>query len=212
MKPQAYEALQKAKALFAHPSEVRREAKDDIPEQITQAPEPIRKPRVVLLPPNAPKFDKETMKQEHKQEKQIDKYVEMSVTQAVEACLAKGIKKPQAIAKETGKNVNQIYTAMWKVKQRKAKAKREAKERKSVYDENGVNTTNSFNTPPTLTHEQFDWEKREPLAWEDAHRVVLKTREEYEEKIDALCMQRNKLEDEVKELKTIIKYLEGRVK
>jgi chaperonin cofactor prefoldin len=211
MKPQAYEALQKAKALFRHPAEVRHEAKDDIPESITQVPEPIRKPRVVLLPTNAPKFDKETMKQESKAQaiirlaqesgatppKQIDKYVEMSTRKACEACLAKGITKPSDIAKETGKNVNQIYTQLWNIKQRKAKTKREAREAKK-----------NFNDIKPLS-DDFD---REPTAYEDRNYVVLRTRADYEEKIDALCMQRNKLEDEVKELKTIIKYLEGRVK
>jgi hypothetical protein len=229
MKPQAYEALQKAKALFRHPAE------DDIPANATPV-EPIRKPRVVLLPPDAPKFDKESMKQEYKKAEnghpssaqQTDKYVEMSTTKACEACLKKGITKPSDIAKETGKNVNQIYTALWILKKRKAKAKAKAKEAKrfefdtrkptpefvmpkslekvkAVYDENGVNTTNSFNTPP----DDFD---REPTAYEDRNYVVLRTREDYEEKIDALCMQRNKLEDENKELKTIIKYLEGKIK
>jgi hypothetical protein len=145
--------------------------------------------------------------------------------------MKKGIKKPADIAKETGKPVKQIYTQLWLIKQSKAKAKAQAKEAKkyefdvnqptpefvmpkslnkidSVYNADGVNTTNSFNTPPS---DDFD-PSREPTAYEDRHYVVLRTREDYEEKIDALCMQRNKLEDENKELKTIIKYLEGRTK
>jgi len=98
MKPQAFEALQKAKALFRHPAEIEQ---DEIPEQITQAPEPIRKPRVVLLPPNAPKFDAQSMKEEQKQmnqPKQIDKYVGMSTNGAVADCIKMGITKPSEIA------------------------------------------------------------------------------------------------------------------
>jgi len=100
MNPKAMEALKKARELFA-------EQKDDIPAD-AQAVEPIRRPQVHLIPTNAPKFDKETMKQEHKNmenghsspaPKQIDKYVEMSTRQATQVCLNKGIKKPADIAK-----------------------------------------------------------------------------------------------------------------
>ena len=130
MKPQAYEALQKAKALFRHPAEV-----DDIPESVTQAVEPIRKPRVVLLPPNAPKFDAKTIEEEHKKmdkqkqdlaqavakQKQTDKYVDMSTNEACAECIKMGISKPSEIAKVTGKNINQVYTALWHLRKGNSK-------------------------------------------------------------------------------------------
>jgi uncharacterized protein YeeX (DUF496 family) len=203
MKPQAYEALQKAKALFRHPAE------DDIPANATPV-EPIRKPRVVLLPPDAPKFDQHSMKEEHKkmeQPKQTDKYVEMSTTKACEACLKKGITKPSDIAKETGKKVEQIYTALWILKKRKVKAKQQAREAKKQMP----TPKQEADVINELAKVRAEWD-REPTAYEDRNYVVLRTREDYEEKIDALCMQRNKLEDENKELKTIIKYLEGKIK
>ena len=123
MNPKAVEALQKAKALFAQPA-------DDIPTNAV-AVEPIRKPRVVLLPTNAPKFTKETMKAEHKAEQkqggQSVNYDTMSVTKACEVCIAKGMTKAADIAKETGKNVNQVYTSLWAIKKRKNKAKLDRK-------------------------------------------------------------------------------------
>mgnify|MGYP003349547239 CR=1 FL=1 len=205
MNPKAMEALRKARELFA-------EKADDIPNN-AQPVEPIRKPRVVLLPTNAPKFTKETMKQEHKQEKnghsslpaqpkQIDAYVEMSVTKACEACIAKGITKPQDIAKETGKNVNQIYTSLWAIKKRKNKAKLQAKPKQTPKQQADVMNE--------LARVRAEWD-REPTPFEDAHYVVLKSREEYEKEIDALCIERNQLQEEVKGLRTIINYLERKV-
>ena len=210
MKPQAYEALQKAKALFRHPAEV---VHDDIPEQVTQAPEPIRKPRVVLLPPNAPKFDAKTIEEENKKmekqkqdlaqamakQKQTDKYVDMSVTQACEACLRKGIKKPSAIAQETGKNVNQIYTALWHIKKRKVKAKREAKE---------ANKAEWFKTVNKTVPDEFE---REPTAYEDRSYVVLKTREQYEEAIMKLQTDLDYHRNQLNRMKIVVEYLEGKV-
>ena len=213
MNPKAMEALRKARELFA-------EKADDIPNN-AQPVEPIRKPRVVLLPTNAPKFTKETMKQEHKQESKaegltrvmrenglsspelIDKYVEMSVTKAVEACLAKGIKKPADIAKETGKNVNQVYTSLWAIKKRKNKAKLQAKPKSLKKADALLARKKAFEV-------KSEWD-REPTAYEDAHYVVLRTREDYEQKIDALCLERNQLQEEVKGLRTIINYLERKV-
>ena len=194
MKPQAYEALQKAKALFRHPAEV-----DDIPAD-AQPVEPIRKPRVVLLPPNAPKFNEESMKQEHKQAQQTDKYVEMSVKDATELVMSKGIKRPSDIAKETGKDVKQIYTAVWKIKQLKAKAKREAKETKKA---------EWFKTVNKTVPDEFD---REPTAFEDAHMIVMRNRADYESIIENLNQRINELLLEKQEQATIIKYLEGRNK
>ena len=233
MKPQAFEALQKAKALFRHPAEVEQ---DEIPEQITQAPEPIRKPRVVLLPPNAPKFDAQSMKEEQKQMsqpkqptpiqpvKQIDKYVGMSTNGAVADCIKMGITKPSEIAKLTGKKVEQIYTSLWNIRKGNIKkfkkvakkmpapyaSVRKPQEAQQVeandlgrnrYDEYGVNTTNSFNTPPN------DWD-REGTPFEDAHRVVFKSREEYEAELDRLHLRISDLLIEKQEQATIIKYLE----
>ena len=220
MKPQAYEALQKAKALFRHPAEV---VHDDIPEQVTQAPEPIRKPRVVLLPPNAPKFDAKTIEEENKKmekqkqdlaqamakQKQTDKYVEMSVTQACEACLRKGIKKPSAIAQETGKKVEQIYTALWKIKQNKAKAKRETKEAKR-YEFDVNQPTPEFVMPKSLDKIKAEFE-REPLAWEDRSYVVLKTREQYEEAIMKLQTDLDYHRNQLNRMKIVVEYLEGKV-
>ena len=201
MKPQAYEALQKAKALFRHPAEV-----DEIPADAKPV-EPIRKPRVVLLPPNAPKFDKESMKQEHKQAQQTDKYVEMSVVEAVQTCLSKGIKRPADIVKETGKNVNQVYTALWKIKQRKKKTRAEAKEAKKQM--------------PTPKQQADEWNKlarklptieevwdREPTPFEEAHMVVMRNRADYESIIENLNQRISELLLEKQELNTIIKYLE----
>ena len=215
MKPQAYEALQKAKALFRHPAEV-----DDIPAD-AQPVEPIRKPRVVLLPPNAPKFDAKTIEEEHKKmeqqqkdlakavakQKQTDKYVEMSVVEAVQTCLSKGIKRPADIVKETGKNVNQVYTALWKIKQRKKKTRAEAKEAKKQM--------------PTPKQQADEWNKlarklptieevwdREPTPFEEAHMVVMRNRADYESIIENLNQRINELLLEKQELNTIIKYLE----
>lgn len=204
MKPQAYEALQKAKALFRHPAEVRHEDNDDIPESITQAPEPIRKPRVVLLPINAPKFDKETMKQEHKNREnglsaqQTDKYVEMSTAKAIKACLAKGITKPAEIQKETGKNINQIYTQLWKIKQSTSKAKPKVAAAKPFKNIKPVS-------------DDFD-PRREPTAYEDAHMVVLKSREQYESEITEQKETIMRLHNEITRLKIVVEYLEGRTK
>ena len=233
MNPKAVEALQKAKALFAHPAEVR----DDIPEQITQAPEPIRKPRVVLLPPNAPKFDQHSMKEEYKkmeQPKQIDKYVGMSTNEAVADCIKQGISKPSDIAKATGKKVEQIYTSLWNIRKGNIKkfkkvakkmpppyasvAKPQAPQRVDEYDEYGVNTTNSFNTPKSL--KKAIWEaprddfhpSREPTAWEDAHHVVLKSRDEYEAQITEQKETIMRLHNEITRLKIVVEYLEGRTK
>ena len=211
MNPKAMEALRKARELFA-------EKADDIPNN-AQPVEPIRKPRVVLLPTNAPKFTKETMKQEHKQEKnghsslpaqpkQIDAYVEMSVTKACEACIAKGITKPQDIAKETGKNVNQVYTSLWAIKKRKNKAKLQAKS--EFVKPKSLSKADDLLARKRAFEVASEWD-REPTAWEDSYRVVLKSREEYEKEIDALCIERNQLQEEVKGLRTIINYLERKV-
>lgn len=192
MNPKALEALKKARELFA-------EKADDIPDSITQPVEPLRKPKVHLIPTNAPKFDQHSMKEEHKkmeQPKQTDKYVDMSVTQAVKACLAKGIKKPSDIAKETGKKVEQIYTAMWKVKQDKRKARAQAKAER-------------LSSLPTPKQQADEW-NREPTPFEDAHMVVLHSRDWYEKEIDKLCEANTNLLMQIQELKTVIKYLEGK--
>ena len=208
MNPKALEALRKAWELFA-------EKADDIPNDAV-AVEPIRKPKVHLIPTNAPKFTKESMKQEHKQESKaegltrvmrenglsapelIDKYVEMSVTKAVEACFAKGIKVPAQIAKETGKNINQIYTAIWQIKQRKKKAKAQAKAQRQ-------------DRLPTPKQQADEW-NREGTPFEDAHYVVLRSREEYEAELDKVYDINGQLLLQIQELKTIIKYLEGKTK
>ena len=198
MNPKAVEALQKAKALFAQPA-------DDIPTNAV-AVEPIRKPRVVLLPTNAPKFTKETMKAEHKAEQkqggQSVNYDTMSVTKACEVCIAKGMTKAADIAKETGKNVNQVYTSLWAIKKRKNKAKLQAKPKQTPKQQADVMNE--------LARVRADWD-REPTAYEDAHMVVLKSREEYEKEIDRICEERNALEKENSELKAVIKYLERKV-
>ena len=197
MKPQAYEALQKAKALFRHPAEV-----DDIPAD-AQPVEPIRKPRVVLLPPNAPKFDKESMKQEHKQAQQTDKYVGMSTTKAVAECVKQGITKPSDIAKLTGKNINQIYTATWKLRNKKtAKYKSVAKKMPAPY---------VSKAEPQDAAVQDEWD-REPTPFEEAHMVVMRNRADYESIIENLNQRINELLLEKQELTTIIKYLEGKGK
>jgi len=222
MKPQAYEALQKAKALFRHPAEV---LQDDIPEEVKSAfPDGIRKPKVVLIPTNAPKFDKETMKQEHKQEKQptsiqlskqIDKYVEMSVTEACEACIKMGVTKPSAIAKETGKKVEQIYTSMWHLRKRKAKAKQQARAKavakKGEWNEKQMPTPKQqadyWNNLKPLS----DDFSREPTAYEDAHHVVFKSRAEYEKEIERLNQRITDLLIEKQEQSVIIKYFERKL-
>ena len=216
MKPQAYEALQKAKALFRHPAEV-----DDIPESVTQAVEPIRKPRVVLLPPNAPKFDAKTIEEEHKKmdkqkrdladalakqkqattiqpRKLIDKYVEMSTAEACADCIKKGITKPAEIAKLTGKNINQVYTAMWHLRKGTSKKFKSIKKKMPPAYECIAKPQ-----APQQVETKNDWD-REPTAYEDAHMVVLKSRAEYETEIA-------KLVAENLELKTVIKYLERKV-
>jgi hypothetical protein len=220
MKPQAFEALQKAKALFRHPAEVEQ---DEIPEQITQAPEPIRKPRVVLLPPNAPKFDAQSMKEEQKQMsqpkqptpiqpvKQIDKYVGMSTNGAVADCIKMGITKPSEIAKLTGKKVEQIYTSLWNIRKGNIKKfKKVAKKMPAPYasirkpeEAQQVEAKDFKNIKPLS--DDFD---REPTAWEDAHRVVFKSREEYEAELDRLHLRISDLLIEKQEQATIIKYLE----
>jgi len=222
MKPQAYEALQKAKALFRHPAEV---LQDDIPEEVKSAfPDGIRKPKVVLIPTNAPKFDKETMKQEHKQEKQptsiqlskqIDKYVEMSVTEACEACIKMGVTKPSAIAKETGKKVEQIYTSMWHLRKRKVKAKQQARAKavakKGEWNEKQMPTPKQqadyWNNLKPLS----DDFSREPTAYEDAHHVVFKSRAEYEKEIERLNQRITDLLIEKQEQSVIIKYFERKL-
>jgi hypothetical protein len=190
MNPKAMEALKKARELFAQQSA------DDIPSE-AQPIEPIRKPRVVLIPTNAPKFTKETMKEEHKHDKQIDAYVGMSTRKAAEACLAKGISKPSDIAKETGKNVNQIYTALWLIKVAKKKAKAKAKAERLA-------------NLPTPKQQADEW-NREPTAYEDANYVVLHNKEWYDKEIEKLYEANNNLIMQIQELKTIIKYLEGKV-
>ena len=204
MNPKAVEALQKAKALFAQPA-------DDIPTNAV-AVEPIRKPRVVLLPTNAPKFTKETMKAEHKAEQkqggQSVNYDTMSVTKACEVCIAKGMTKAADIAKETGKNVNQVYTSLWAIKKRKNKAKLQAKPKTLPTPKQQADEWNE--TRKKAFEVKSEWD-REPTPFEDAHYVVLKSREEYEKEIDALCIERNQLQEEVKGLRTIINYLERKV-
>ena len=218
MKPQAFEALQKAKALFRHPAEVSGVQSDDIPEQISQVPEPIRKPRVVLLPPNAPKFDAQSMKEEHKQMaqpkeatpiqpvKQIDKYVGMSTNGAVADCIKNGITKPSEIAKVTGKKVEQIYTSLWNIRKGNIKKfKKVAKKMPAPYA--------SLKKPQEAQQvkaKDDEWD-REGTPFEDRNYVVLRTREDYEEKIIALQDKIGVLLMEKQELNTIIKYLERKV-
>ena len=215
MKPQAFEALQKAKALFRHPAEVEQ---DEIPEQITQAPEPIRKPRVVLLPPNAPKFDAQSMKEEQKQMsqpkqptpiqpvKQIDKYVGMSTNGAVADCIKMGITKPSEIAKLTGKKVEQIYTSLWNIRKGNIKKfKKVAKKMPAPYASIRKPEEKKVGKGSLEINNDFD---REPTAWEDAHRVVFKSREEYEAELDRLHLRISDLLIEKQEQATIIKYLE----
>ena len=203
MNPKALEALRQARALFADKA-------DDIPQD-AQPVEPIRKPKVHLIPTNAPKFTKESMKEEHKAEgvarvlqenghsspKLIDKYVEMSTRKACEACLAQGIKKPSDIAKETGKNVNQIYTALWHIKTAKKKARAVAKAQRQA-------------KLPSPTQQADDWD-REPTPFEDAHMVVLHDRKWYEKEIEKLTEANSNLLIQIQELKTVIKYLERKV-
>lgn len=204
MNPKALEALRQARALFEQSKA------DDIPESITNAPDPIRKPRVHLLPTEPVKFTKETMKQEHKAEgvarvmqengmtppKQLDKYVGMSTRKACEACLAQGIKKPSDIAKETGKDVNQIYTALWHIKTAKKKARAVAKAERLA-------------KLPSPTQQADDWD-REPTPFEDAHMVVLHDREWYEAELTKMQDRIGELLLKNQELKTIIKYLESK--
>ena len=208
MKPQAYEALQKAKALFRHPAEV-----DDIPESVTQAVEPIRKPRVVLLPPNAPKFDAKTIEEEHKKmdkqkqdlaqavakQKQTDKYVDMSTNEACADCIKKGITKPAEIAKLTGKNINQVYTALWHLRKGNSKKFKSIKKKMPP----AYASIAKPERAAQVKAKDNEWD-REPTAYEDAHMVVLKSRAEYETEIA-------KLVAENLELKTVIKYLERKV-
>ena len=136
--------------------------------------------------------------------KQIDAYVEMSTRQATQACMDKGITKPADIAKETGKNINQIYTAMWHIKKAKRKAKLQAKPAKKPTPKQQADVMNE------LARVRAEWD-REPTPFEDAHYVVLKSREEYEKEIDALCIERNQLQDEVRDLRVVIKYLERKL-
>jgi hypothetical protein len=201
--------------LFRHPAEVEQ---DEIPEQITQAPEPIRKPRVVLLPPNAPKFDAQSMKEEHKQMsqskeatpiqpvKQIDKYVGMSTNGAVADCIKNGITKPSEIAKVTGKKVEQIYTSLWNIRKGNIKKfKKVAKKMPAPYA--------SLKKPQEAQQvkaKDDEWD-REGTPFEDRNYVVLRTREDYEEKIIALQDKIGVLLMEKQELNTIIKYLERKV-
>jgi hypothetical protein len=217
MKPQAYEALQKAKALFRHPAEV-----DDIPEFVTQAVEPIRKPRVVLLPPNAPKFDAKTIEEEHKKmdkqkqdlaqavakqkqattiqpSKLIDKYVEMSTAEACADCIKKGITKPAEIAKLTGKNINQVYTALWHLRKGNSKKFKSLKKKMPP----AYASIAKPERAAQVKAKDNEWD-REPTAFEDAHMVVLKSRAEYETEIA-------KLVEENLELKAVIKYLERKI-
>lgn len=204
MNPKAIEALKKARELFA-------QQVDDIPPNATPV-EPIRRPQVHLIPTNAPKFNKETMKQEHKQEKQTDKYVEMSTRKAVQTCLDRGIKKPSDIAKETGKNVNQIYTALWHIKKAKNKAKLQAKPKSLEKADAMLARKKTFEAKASWGDMSDDFDpRREPTAWEDAHMVVLKRRAEYDAEIERLNQRISDLLIERQELNTIIKYLEGKV-
>lgn len=208
MKPQAYEALQKAKALFRHPAEV-----DDIPADATPV-EPMRKPRVVLLPPNAPKFDAQSMKEEQKQmnqPKQTDKYVDMSTNEACAECIKMGITKPSEIAKVTGKDVKQIYTSLWNIRKGNIKKfKKVAKKMPAPYS--------SIRKPEEAQQVEAkkDWgevsddfdPRREPTPFEDAHYVVFKSRAEYDAEIERLNQRISDLLIEKQEQATIIKYLE----
>ena len=235
IKPQAYEALQKAKALFRHPAEA-----DDIPADAT-AVEPIRKPRVVLIPPSdAPKFTKESMKAEHKQDGVQQAFAKLSVIQAVEKCMNSGITKPARIAELTGKPAKQIYTALWKAKKNRAKGKTSLKSKPRA--EACVNTDfayepSDFVMPRSLEKadamlarkkafevksnwEVPSWEaptddfdpRREPTPFEDAHMVVLKSRAEYEAEIEQLHERIGQLLLEKQEQSIVIKYLEGKSK
>jgi len=224
MKPQAYEALQKAKALFRHPAEV-----DDIPESVTQAVEPIRKPRVVLLPPNAPKFDAKTIEEEHKKmdkqkqdlaqavakqkqattiqpSKLIDKYVEMSTAEACADCIKKGITKPAEIAKLTGKNINQVYTALWHLRKGNSKKFKSLKKKMPP----AYASIAKPQAPQQVKAKDNEWD-REPTAYEDAHMVVLKSRAEYELELGELRARVAELEKREVEALVIIKYLERKV-
>ena len=208
MKPQAYEALQKAKALFRHPAEA-----DDIPADATPV-EPIRKPRVVLLPPNAPKFDAQSMKEEQKQmsqPKQIDKYVGMSTNEACAECIKMGISKPSEIAKITGKDVKQIYTSLWNIRKGNVKKfKKVTKQMPAPY------SSKKESQKAQQVEVKKDWgevsddfdPRREPTAWEDAHHVVFKSRAEYDAEIERLNQRISDLLIEKQEQATIIKYLE----
>ena len=99
---------------------------------------------------------------------------------------------------------------MWKIKQTKAKAKREAKEAKR-YEFDVNQPTPEFVMPKSLDKIKAEFE-REPTAYEDRNYVVMRSREDYEEKIIALQDKIGQLLIEKQELNTIIKYLEGRIK
>lgn len=124
----------------------------------------------------------EKIKNGHSSPKQIDKYVGMSVKEATEACFKKGIKKPMDIAKETGKNVKQIYTAVWKIKMDKRKARSEAKEAK-----------------------KYEWsgEPVEFVAPKSLEKVAKQTAD-----ISWYAQEITRLMEENIELKAVIKYLE----
>ena len=143
--------------------------------------------------------------------KQIDKYVGMSTNGAVADCIKMGITKPSEIAKLTGKKVEQIYTSLWNIRKGNIKKfKKVAKKMPAPYasirkpeEAQQVEAKDFKNIKPLS--DDFD---REPTAYEDRHYVVMRTREDYEEKIVALQDKIGVLLMEKQELNTIIKYLE----
>ena len=90
---------------------------------------------------------------------------------------------------------------LWAIKKRKAKLQAKPKSLKKA---------DALLARKKAFEVKAEWD-REPTAYEDAHMVVLKSREEYEKEIDRICEERNALEKENSELKAVIKYLERKV-
>ena len=63
---------------------------------------------------------------------------------------------------------------------------------------------------PTPTQQADEWD-REGTPFEDAHMVVLHSRDWYEKEIDKLYEANNNLLMQIQELKTVINYLERKV-
>lgn len=113
-----------------------------------------------------------------------DLFKQMSVSKATAHCLSINIKKPSAIHKLTGKPIDQIYTALWAIRNKGKKAKEKAPQIKTHFS--------TSNKPVTTEQVKKKYSTDLMQGLSKAHQRIIE------------------LEAENQKLRTVIEYLESR--